>query len=92
MKITTKYQGPTNDKGSRVFARISGKGLRYQLSMPYRYDLNVLDNHEYAMHLLCQRIHDKLGLRLVCQESESYESNYWETMQGSGQIYHMTLA
>ena len=61
--IETRYQGPTDTKGSRIVAKL--KGPKYwhderqrQLTMPYRDQLNSEDNHYLAMALLVAKWRD----------------------------------
>lgn len=48
MKITTKYHGPTNTKGSRISATVeNGK----RIYMAYDYELSEVQNHDKALKL-----------------------------------------
>lgn len=42
MRISTKYIGPTDNKGSRVVAFAQGK----QKSMPWNYKVSIQSNHK----------------------------------------------
>ena len=57
--IATKWFGPTDHNGSRIQAKSStGRSIL----MPYRYELNVDENHREAFSLLCDQLGwDKLG-------------------------------
>lgn len=54
MKITirTRYQGPTDTKGSRIVAKGAGR----QLSRPYDHSLNTSEMHERVASELAGRI------------------------------------
>jgi len=47
--ITTHYLGPTNTRGSRIYAR--AESLRH--SVPYDYALDAEGNHEAAARAFC---------------------------------------
>ena len=51
-KITTKYQGPTDFKGSRIVAKHSGR----RLSMPYQHELSSTQNHARAAAMLASKL------------------------------------
>lgn len=42
MRISTRYVGPTDNKGSRVIAFAQGK----QKSMPWNYKVSIQSNHK----------------------------------------------
>lgn len=52
MTIRTRYQGPTDWKGSRITATTKGR----RLSVPWRYELSTGENHQRAARLLAERI------------------------------------
>jgi hypothetical protein len=68
-RIFTKYQGPTDFKGSYIVAR--EPKLRRQLSMAYQYELSSSQNHEAA----AQRLADKLKIGKLMMV-ESLETGY----------------
>ena len=51
--ITTKYHGPTNNRGARISAT-SSSGIR--VSVPYAHELNSEDAHKVAMIALCRKL------------------------------------
>jgi hypothetical protein len=61
--IETRYQGPTDTKGSRIVAKLKGPKhwhdeRQRQLTMPYKHELNSEDNHYLAMALLVAKWDD----------------------------------
>ena len=50
--ITTKYHGPSNVRGSRIIARASAGSV----TMGYRHELNLEENHIAAAELLREKM------------------------------------
>ena len=75
VKIITKYVGPTDTKGARLVAKCAGR----QLSMPYRYELSVTQNHS----TIAARLASKLKLSGVFV-AESRETGYAFSQSDSG--------
>jgi hypothetical protein len=59
--IITKYISPTNHRGSRIKVQCEAKTKFY----PYRYDLNILDNHEYFANELMKELGWNESCKLV---------------------------
>jgi hypothetical protein len=51
--ITTRYRGPTDKRGARIFAKASG-GAR--CSIPYDYAKSSADVHDDAVRALCAKM------------------------------------
>ena len=50
--ITTTYKGPTDTRGSRIYARAES----VRCSVPYDHALNADGNHDAAAVELCKRL------------------------------------
>lgn len=51
--IITKYKGPTNTRGSRIYA---SDGDRNRVSIPYPYELSGEAVHREAAEALCRKM------------------------------------
>lgn len=79
MRIHTKYQGPTNTRGSRMIATCYNP--RRQLSISYDYDIDVTSNHNKVAYLLSKLIKGKGHFNPLV--------NLRETRSGKGYIYQV---
>ena len=61
LTITTTYSGPTDTRGSRIIAKGAGR----QLSVPYDYALDAVDNHAAAAQALAAVLGHTATLRPV---------------------------
>lgn len=69
LTITTKYEGPTDTRGSRIVARGNGR----RLTQPYRYELGTTGSHEATARDLAREI---LGIEPPEPEVASLDKGY----------------
>lgn len=59
--IVTRYLGPTNNRGSRIVAELSGGAGRPSVAIAYPYELNELGRHTMAAMALVEALNEDEG-------------------------------
>lgn len=78
--ILTRYLGPTNSRGSRIVAELSGGAGRPSVAVGYPYALNELGRHTLAAMALVDALNeldgpdslDHMAIKGACATAEGY--------------------